>query len=79
MAQGVLEWKRSKNIGELDNEVQGWLDRFYMSRIGIRFLIGQRECWFLNQLRPLTLGLRRRSEHSTTTRRLRRDHLYQIG
>ncbi|KIJ58957.1 hypothetical protein HYDPIDRAFT_101698 [Hydnomerulius pinastri MD-312] len=33
VAQGVLEWQRG--------EVQAWLDRFYMSRIGIRFLIGQ--------------------------------------
>ncbi|KAJ1310845.1 hypothetical protein OPQ81_009363 [Rhizoctonia solani] len=41
VAQGVLEWKRSQNIGQLDTEIQGWLDRFYMSRIGIRFLIGQ--------------------------------------
>ncbi|KAG8691913.1 hypothetical protein FRC11_005706 [Ceratobasidium sp. 423] len=41
VAQGVLEWKRSQNIGQLDTEAQGWLDRFYMSRIGIRFLIGQ--------------------------------------
>ncbi|KAI5117737.1 hypothetical protein M0805_004926 [Coniferiporia weirii] len=52
VAQGVLEWKRLQpaarnNIG-LD--VQAWLDRFYMSRIGIRFLIGQHVA--LNTLEP---------------------------
>lgn len=54
VAQGVLEWQRAKGIksgmgvglpayGQSGGEVQAWLDRFYMSRIGIRFLIGQRE------------------------------------
>lgn len=53
VAQGVLEWKRltgdpaKTHIG-LD--VQQWLDRFYMSRIGIRFLIGQHIA--LNTLEP---------------------------
>lgn len=42
VAQGVLEWKRSQNEKEIGLDVQAWLDRFYMSRIGIRFLIGQR-------------------------------------
>ncbi|KAF8527102.1 mitochondrial branched-chain alpha-ketoacid dehydrogenase kinase-domain-containing protein [Gautieria morchelliformis] len=41
VAQGVLEWKRSQNEKEIGLDVQAWLDRFYMSRIGIRFLIGQ--------------------------------------
>ena len=44
VAQGVLEWKRSQNEEEIGLDVQAWLDRFYMSRIGIRFLIGQRAC-----------------------------------
>jgi pyruvate dehydrogenase kinase 2/3/4 len=44
VAQGVLEWKRSQNEKEIGLDVQAWLDRFYMSRIGIRFLIGQRAC-----------------------------------
>lgn len=54
VAQGVLEWQRAKGIkpgkglglsayGHGGGDVQAWLDRFYMSRIGIRFLIGQRE------------------------------------
>ena len=43
VAQGVLEWKRSQNARTINLDVQHWLDRFYMSRIGIRFLIGQRE------------------------------------
>ncbi|KAG8220192.1 mitochondrial branched-chain alpha-ketoacid dehydrogenase kinase-domain-containing protein [Butyriboletus roseoflavus] len=52
VAQGVLEWQRTKGIkpgmglglsayGHGGGDVQAWLDRFYMSRIGIRFLIGQ--------------------------------------
>ncbi len=42
VAQGVLEWKRSCNAKNINLDVQSWLDRFYLSRIGIRFLIGQR-------------------------------------
>ncbi|KAL4071396.1 mitochondrial branched-chain alpha-ketoacid dehydrogenase kinase-domain-containing protein [Scleroderma yunnanense] len=57
VAQGVLEWQRERGVkpgsgvgaagggvAGMKNgggEVQAWLDRFYMSRIGIRFLIGQ--------------------------------------
>lgn len=44
VAQGVLEWKRSCNAKNISLDVQTWLDRFYLSRIGIRFLIGQRRC-----------------------------------
>jgi pyruvate dehydrogenase kinase 2/3/4 len=43
VAQGVLEWKRKRRAGPIGQSIQEWLDRFYMSRIGIRFLIGQRE------------------------------------
>ncbi|KIO26039.1 hypothetical protein M407DRAFT_243854 [Tulasnella calospora MUT 4182] len=53
VAQGVLEWKNSRNKGapfETPREIQEWLDRFYMSRIGIRFLIGQHVA--LNTLQP---------------------------
>jgi len=41
VAQGVLEWKQSQNAKNIGYDIQAWLDRFYMSRIGIRFLIGQ--------------------------------------
>ena len=41
VAQGVLEWKRSQNACHIGLDIQAWLDRFYLSRIGIRFLIGQ--------------------------------------
>lgn len=43
IAQGVLEYKKHRqhfNKG-VDTDIQSFLDRFYMSRIGIRFLIGQ--------------------------------------
>lgn len=55
VAQGVLEWLRARGVKPGSGvggsnglalpggEVQAWLDRFYLSRIGIRFLIGQRE------------------------------------
>jgi len=43
VAQGVLEWKRCHNARHIGHDIQSWLDRFYMSRIGIRFLIGQRK------------------------------------
>jgi len=54
VAQGVLEWKRNQNARNIGLEIQAWLDRFYMSRIGIRFLIGQRK---LNSLPCLILSL----------------------
>jgi pyruvate dehydrogenase kinase 2/3/4 len=41
IAQGVLEWKRKRQRMQIDNNIQAFLDRFYMSRIGIRMLIGQ--------------------------------------
>ncbi|OCB89173.1 alpha-ketoacid dehydrogenase kinase [Sanghuangporus baumii] len=53
VAQGVLEWKRSRGDPKethIGMEMQQWLDRFYLSRIGIRFLIGQHIA--LNTLEP---------------------------
>ena len=50
VAQGVLEWKHNQRTQRIGLDVQAWLDRFYMSRIGIRFLIGQRR--YINILRP---------------------------
>lgn len=52
VAQGVLEWKKLQpsSRAHIGLDVQAWLDRFYMSRIGIRFLIGQHVA--LNTLEP---------------------------
>ncbi|WVO18717.1 hypothetical protein L204_106437 [Cryptococcus depauperatus] len=50
VAQGVLEWKRLHRTNFIGTPVQEFLDRFYMSRIGIRFLIGQHIA--LNTLPP---------------------------
>ncbi|KAI8981495.1 hypothetical protein BDB01DRAFT_794315 [Pilobolus umbonatus] len=41
MAQGILEYKEHWQTNMIDSDVQQFLDRFYMSRIGIRMLIGQ--------------------------------------
>lgn len=41
VAQGILEYKRKRQRMQIDESVQAFLDRFYMSRIGIRMLIGQ--------------------------------------
>lgn len=41
MALGINEYKRKKQRMQIDNSIQAFLDRFYMSRIGIRMLIGQ--------------------------------------
>lgn len=41
MAQGILEYKRKRQRMQIDHNIQSFLDRFYMSRIGIRMLIGQ--------------------------------------
>ncbi|KAI9820671.1 MAG: hypothetical protein M1827_005040 [Pycnora praestabilis] len=41
IAQGILEYKRKRQRMQIDNNIQVFLDRFYMSRIGIRMLIGQ--------------------------------------
>ncbi|KAJ1967271.1 [Pyruvate dehydrogenase (acetyl-transferring)] kinase isozyme 2 [Dispira parvispora] len=41
LAQGINEFKAKKNHRIIDTDVQSFLDRFYMSRIGIRVLLGQ--------------------------------------
>lgn len=41
MAQGILEYKRRRQRMQINGTIQAFLDRFYMSRIGIRMLIGQ--------------------------------------
>ena len=54
VAQGVLEWKQTHKTQRIGLDVQAWLDRFYMSRIGIRFLIGQRGFHLFHPLRPFS-------------------------
>ncbi|KAG0178015.1 hypothetical protein DFQ29_004035 [Apophysomyces sp. BC1021] len=41
LAQGILEYKDRLKSSMIDTDIQQFLDRFYMSRIGIRMLIGQ--------------------------------------
>jgi len=41
IAQGIMELKESLKVEALPGDIQQFLDRFHMSRIGIRFLIGQ--------------------------------------
>lgn len=41
VAQGINEYKRKRQRMQIDSTIQNFLDRFYMSRIGIRMLIGQ--------------------------------------
>ena len=41
VAQGIIEYKRKRQRMQIDHNIQAFLDRFYMSRIGIRMLIGQ--------------------------------------
>ncbi|GAV53844.1 hypothetical protein ZYGR_0AK03460 [Zygosaccharomyces rouxii] len=41
LAKGVLKWKKTCQQNVVDDSIQSFLDRFYMSRIGIRMLIAQ--------------------------------------
>lgn len=41
LANGILELKSHQGLKLVDSQIQSFLDRFYMSRIGIRMLIGQ--------------------------------------
>ncbi|CAG82418.2 mitochondrial branched-chain alpha-ketoacid dehydrogenase kinase-domain-containing protein [Yarrowia lipolytica] len=41
VAQGITEWKQVYKKSAASLSIQSFLDRFYMSRIGIRMLIGQ--------------------------------------
>lgn len=78
VAQGVLEWKRSQNARMINLDVQHWLDRFYLSRIGIRFLIGQRtrlsNSWSRHYFDHICS--RYRSKHPAASFRLCWDHLH---
>jgi len=68
VAQGVLEWKRNQNAKHIGLDIQAWLDRFYLSRIGIRFLMGQRA--FLSSVLEINFhsaSFRYCSEYPTST------------
>lgn len=41
MARGIHELKKTSGVDHIGDEVRLFLDKFYMSRIGIRMLIGQ--------------------------------------
>lgn len=47
MALGVNQLKRGANFYESLDEIHQFLDRFYLSRIGIRMLIGKDSLVFL--------------------------------
>ena len=80
VAQGVLEWKRSQNARNIGLDIQAWLDRFYLSRIGIRFLIGQRAFFFFFflgfQSHLLKFLSRCSHQHTPSARRLCRYNMY---
>ncbi|XP_058877995.1 pyruvate dehydrogenase (acetyl-transferring) kinase isozyme 2, mitochondrial-like isoform X2 [Acipenser ruthenus] len=53
MAQGVIEYKESFGVDPVTNQnVQYFLDRFYMSRISIRMLINQHTLIFEGSTNP---------------------------
>ncbi len=56
MARGILELKESRGLIALQPEIQEFLDRFYLSRIGVRMLIGQHLALH-EELRPGYVGL----------------------
>ncbi|KAK1793973.1 hypothetical protein P4O66_010875 [Electrophorus voltai] len=60
MAQGVIEYKEAFSQDPLTNQnIQYFLDRFYMSRISIRMLINQHTLVFdgaTNPIHPNTIG-----------------------
>jgi pyruvate dehydrogenase kinase 2/3/4 len=73
VAQGVLEWKKSTKQRHIGVDIQAWLDRFYLSRIGIRFLIGQRT--YTQHLKYLILT----SHHSDVALNTQQSHDDYVG
>ncbi|KAI3629496.1 hypothetical protein MIR68_012511 [Amoeboaphelidium protococcarum] len=57
VATGILELKNFNRSLIMDSAVQSFLDRFYMSRIGIRMLIGQHIALNKGQHRPGYVGV----------------------
>eukprot|EP01134_Creolimax_fragrantissima_P000090 CFRG0090T1 len=55
IAQGILELKRTHGENFMGRPIQYFLDRIYMSRIGIRMLIGQHCELFGNKNSPKTM------------------------
>ncbi|KNC81522.1 hypothetical protein SARC_06168 [Sphaeroforma arctica JP610] len=55
IAQGILELKRTHGEHFMGRPIQYFLDRIYMSRIGIRMLIGQHCELFGNKSSPKTM------------------------
>ena len=56
-AQGILEYKKHRQRSQIDSQIQSFLDRFYMSRIGIRMLIGQHIALNNEPSRPDYVGI----------------------
>jgi Mitochondrial branched-chain alpha-ketoacid dehydrogenase kinase len=57
LAQGILEYKKHRQRSQIDSQIQSFLDRFYMSRIGIRMLIGQHIALNNEPSRPDYVGI----------------------
>ncbi|KAI8376461.1 mitochondrial branched-chain alpha-ketoacid dehydrogenase kinase-domain-containing protein [Radiomyces spectabilis] len=57
MAQGILEYKEHSKLRTLSPDIQEFLDRFYMSRIGIRMLIGQHSTLYRGPTRDDYVGI----------------------
>jgi len=57
VAQGIVEYKQFRKSAMIDTDVQSFLDRFYMSRIGIRMLIGQHSALFRGPPRKDYVGV----------------------
>lgn len=57
IAQGILEYKELLKSNTIDTEVQQFLDRFYMSRMGIRMLIGQHSALYRDPVQKNYVGV----------------------